>query len=384
MAPKREMQRSQLRPQELALIDKIVGAQKETPTQAWKTVCVNRAKEGKFLPPDPATVHRYVKGETHKRDASENRGAKRMLTRMDVLRLNQARRRLVKRYDGEYRVTHQMVLDEAWHSLSCDPCLRVVKDAFHENNIYYRKPREKICITSDDAKKRNTVCTEWLKKRASFWTDKVDAYRDEKSFPLPLTPAQRKRFRQTRVTGHLRLPSEGTERGFTKPKDKHSWTGVPSATISAAMKANRILMWHVHTKNWGGKTAAELYKGPLATALHRASGLKRKYIVVEDGDRKGNASNLGKMAKKEVGIEAMTLPPRTPSLMPFDYAVWKKIVDEVIDGAPEGRETKEQYLARLEAAARSLPRSYCRKIVGRMRENVQAIVNARGGIPKND
>ena len=72
------------------------------------------------------------------------------------------------------------------------------------------------------------------------------------------------------------------------------------------------------------------------------------------------------MAKKEVGIEAMTLPPRTPSLMPFDYAVWKKIVDEVIDGAPEGRETKEQ--ARLEAAARSLPRSYCRKIVGRMRE----------------
>ena len=93
---------------------------------------------------------------------------------------------------------------------------------------------------------------------------------------------------------------------------------------------------------------------------------------------------IGKMAKKEVGIEAMTLPPRTPSLMPFDFAVWKKIVDEVIDGAPEGRETKEQFLARLEAIAKSLPRSYCRKIVGRMRQNVQAIVDARGGIPKND
>ena len=64
--------------------------------------------------------------------------------------------------------------------------------------------------------------------------------------------------------------------------------------------------------------------------------------------------------------------------------MWKKIVDEVIDGAPEGRETKEQYLARLEAAAKSLPRSYCRKIVGRMRENVQALVDARGRTPKND
>ena len=32
----------------------------------------------------------------------------------------------------------------------------------------------------------------------------------------------------------------------------------------------------------------------------------------------------------------------------------EEIVDEVIDAAPEGRETKEQYLARLEAAARSL------------------------------
>ena len=50
----------------------------------------------------------------------------------------------------------------------------------------------------------------------------------------------------------------------------------------------------------------------------------------------------------------------------------------------KGRETKEQYLARLEAAAKSLPRSYCQTILRRMRENVQAIVYARGVIPKND
>ena len=95
-------------------------------------------------------------------------------------------------------------------------------------------------------------------------------------------------------------------------------------------------------------------------------------------------SNLGKKAKREVGIEAMTLPPRTPSLMPLDYAVWKEIVDLVMDGAPDGRETKQQFLNRLELVAKSLPRSYFRKVVGRMRENVLALKEARGHVPKND
>ena len=70
--------------------------------------------------------------------------------------------------------------------------------------------------------------------------------------------------------------------------------------------------------------------------------------------------------------------------MPLDYAVWAKIVGLVLDGAPEGRETKEQFLTRLEAVAKGLPRSYFRKIVGKMRENVLALKKARGRVPKND
>ena len=366
------------------MIDQIVGKRKGTPTQAWQAVCASRKKEGQFYLPDATTVYRYVNAETHRRGAPENRGAKGMLTKMDVLWLNQARRRLVRAFDGEYWVTHAMVLEEASTSLSCDPCLRVVENAFREDNVYYRKPREKICITSEDAKKRYDTSLEWAKKPAYFWTDVVGAYVDSKAFPLPLTPAQRKRFRQTRVTGHLRKPSEGTDQGFAKPREKHAWIGFPSVTISAAVNKNRVLMWHVHTKNWCGKTAAEMYTGPLATALRRAYGIKRKYIIVEDGGRKGNASNNGKRAKSDVDIHALTLPPRTPSLMPLDYAVWAKIVGLVMDGAPEGRETKEQFLTRLQAVAKGLSRSYFRKIVGKMRENVLALKKARGRVPKND
>ena len=253
MPPKSELKRCQLRPHELALIDKMTGKWKSTPTEAWEVVCAKRAKEGMFLPPHQTSVFRYANGDTHKRGASEKRGVKRMLTKMDLLRLDQARRRLIKRFDGEYRVTHAMVLEEALPSLSCSPCLRVVEEAFRENKVYYRKPREKISITSEDAKKRFVVSTEWAKKPATFWTRKVEAYVDNKGFPLPLTPMQRKRFRQTRVTGHLRKPSEGTEQGFTKPREKHAWIGFPSVNISAAVNANRVIMWHVHTKGWCGR-----------------------------------------------------------------------------------------------------------------------------------
>ena len=61
-----------------------------------------------------------------------------------------------------------------------------------------------------------------------FWTKDIHAYVDNKAFPLPLTPEQRKRFAQTRVSGHLRLKNEGTLRGFTKPREKHQWLGMPS------------------------------------------------------------------------------------------------------------------------------------------------------------
>ena len=71
-------------------------------------------------------------------------------------------------------------------------------------------------------------------------------------------------------------------------------------------------------------------------------------------------------------------------MMPLDYAVWKRIVDFVMAGAPEGRETRSQFIARLETVAKGLPRSYFRKIVGRMRENVLALKAARGHTPKND
>ena len=105
---------------------------------------------------------------------------------------------------------------------------------------------------------------------------------------------------------------------------------------------------------------------------------------MEDGDRKGNQSGKGVAAKEASKIRAMTLPPRTPSWMPLDYAIWHAIEQRMNESAPDHDETKDDYLARLEAAALKLSKPYVRKVIGRMHDNIRAVIDAKGYHAKND
>ena len=211
----------------------------------------------------------------------------------------------------------------------------------------------------------------------------MHGYYDNKAFPLPLTPAQRKKFKQTRIEGHLRLPSEGTDQGITKPREKHSFIGMPSVTISAVAAKDRINVWQVN-KKCNGTAAAAVYRGPMKTALRRTWGVKRFYTIVEDGDRKGNQSNKGKKAKEEMGIPSMVLPPRSPCWMPLDYGLWTPILDKVVATAPPGVETKDAFIARLEACAKTLPRGTVAKQISQMKGRIQGVIDAKGYHPKRD
>ena len=113
-------------------------------------------------------------------------------------------------------------------------------------------------------------------------------------------------------------------------------------------------------------------------------GDRPRYRIVEDGDRAGNYSTKGVEAKKRAKLTPWKLPPRSPSLMPMDYSIWARIMTDVIENAPAATETKAAFKARLHAAATSLPRGYVRSVIRRMRENLQALVSAKGYLPKND
>ena len=361
---------------------KVVGHQKKSGAHAHRLLSKKREACGQE-PLEKTAVYRFLRGETHRTGTSETRGRHKILTNADLRTLQQARRRLIKKADNEERITWKMVIDEA--DLEGPPCQRVVEDAMRHKGCRFRPPRRKIGLTAKDAKKRVLVGKEWIKEPASYWTNgkKVHGYYDNKNFPYPRTAKERKRLKDTNITGHLRMPGEGLEQGFTKPRTTHSFLGIPSVTVSALLAKDRIVMWHIVKGNWNGARAAEVYAGPMRKALLRTYGAKRSFTIVEDGDRKGNQSGKGMAAKAAAHIVSKTLPPRTPCWMPLDYAVWKRIMDKVLEGGPEGRETKEQFLARLKRCAMSLPRPWVAKQIARMKTNIQEVLDARGYHPKS-
>ena len=113
-------------------------------------------------------------------------------------------------------------------------------------------------------------------------------------------------------------------------------------------------------------------------------GNKRKYVVVEDGDRKGFQSTKGIQGKMEAKISALTLSPRSPCFMPLDYSIWMAIDGKMLACSPAGTETKAAFIARLKKCAKSLPKPFLKKEIGRMKSKMLGVIDADGYNPKND
>ena len=375
----------QLTTTEQNLIDKLVRKEKKKPIEAWRAVKKNRAKtKGKSKKAkglSPNTVYEYCKGETHQRGALETRGRLPTLTKADVRKLLQTRRRLIKQAANQERVRYEDI-EEA--GLKKEVSQKTVEVALRAAGVRYRPARKKIFLSEGDAKKRLEVMKEWIKKPSTYWSKSVHAFMDNKAWPAPLTAKQRAKYNATKVTGHLRLAREGTDQGFTQPRTDHSFLGIPSVNICAAVAKDKIILWEDYGKKWNASVACDMYKRPLLAALRRTWGARRTYVIVEDGDRKGYQTNKAKQTKAELGIRSMVLPPRTPSMMPLDASIWKRVDEKMSETAPSITETKAQFAKRLKKCAKSLPRGCVARAIKRTRANIQAIIDAHGYHPKND
>jgi hypothetical protein len=366
---------------EMQLVDKILRQPGGSVTQAHKTLKEARNKS-KFAPLAFSSVYRYANGEHHKLGMKEKRGKKQILSKACKRMLEQAQKRMLKRADGDVRVTYKDIMEEA--NLASPPCERVVADFFRGIGVGYRAPRNKVFLSDKDIKTRLTAAKSWVKRPAKFWKEGVHCYLYNKAFVLPLTPEQRKKFRQTKVTGHLRKKSKGSKRGCVKPKQKHSFLGMPSVNISAAVAKDRVIMWSVNAK-WGARPAAAMYSGPLKKALRRTWKGRNRFTIVEDGDRAGFQTKMGKKAKKEAGLTSMTLPPRTPAWMPLDYSIWKEIEKKVVSTAPlKGKESKAAYISRLQKCAKTLRKGVVANAIGGMRKRIKEVIDAKGFHGKHD
>ena len=85
--PMKKCSHAQITEAEQSLIEKVY--QSGTATDALQAV--NKARAAKSVPLlEKSSVHRFVKGKSHKRCAKETRGRKQLLTKMQLLRLDQA------------------------------------------------------------------------------------------------------------------------------------------------------------------------------------------------------------------------------------------------------------------------------------------------------
>ena len=205
-------------------IGRLLRVEQNTPTEALQSMHKAR-KAKKIREVQKQAVQCFVKGRTHKLGACEKRGRKRGLSSKGIRALDKARRRLIQKAKNERRITYKDVIKEA--GLEDEVCQRVFEDALRAEGVAYKPLRRKIYVSEEDAKLQMATADKWSKDPKTYWhpTKKqrgVHVYHDEKALPLPQTEKQRQRLTQTLVTGHLRKASEGIDRGFTKPREKHS------------------------------------------------------------------------------------------------------------------------------------------------------------------
>ena len=181
----------QLTTEEKAYIDDLFRARRSaTPMEALLSINKKRARVH-IEETTKATIYRYLNGETHRQGRRETRGRKPLCSKADARKLDTTRKALIKKRSG--RVTHDAV--QAAAGLEKKFCKRVAQNALRKLGVRYRRPREKIQLSEDDAANRLAKCKPWAKRPASYWTSR--SYFDCKQWPLPLTRKQRTHLKKT-------------------------------------------------------------------------------------------------------------------------------------------------------------------------------------------
>ena len=142
------------------------------------------------------------------------------------------------------------------------------------------------------------------------------------------------------------------------------------------------MMWHEVEGAWSGAAAKALYTGPLKSALRRNYPHARSHMVLEDNDPTGYKSTTGMVAKLASKIEVFEIPCRSPDLNPLDYAIWAEVNkrmrrQEVTWNSK--KESRYQYVARLETTAKGLERAFVDKAIGNMAVRCKRLYMAKGG-----
>ena len=316
-----------------------------------------------------------------KRHAVKVQGRPRALSAKQVATLVRKLEQLVAKAAGKYQVTVKVLR----RSSRCKASERRILDALHQQNIFFRRMREKPVLTPADTAERAAFAAKYRHKSADWWSSHVHMSIDVKLFQVYLHGAAREQAAKQAVKGVYRAPGQGLHGPYVKPSRRFKQnTGAKSVRVLAGVGQDRVLVWEYLPENmWNGDVARRMYTGPIRAALQHAYPERSMYNVLEDNDPSGFKSSKGLEGKKTACIRSFNIPKRSPSLNVCDYALWDE-VNRRMRAAEKGwgfgkKETRPQYLARLRRTALGLPSTFITNSVQDMRCRCLRLHAAKGG-----
>jgi transposase len=331
--------------------------------------------------PTVKNLRRALAGHSYKRGVVERRGRKSVISQLKLRKLNSARLLLQKRAAGLKEVTLKHIKKEARVTASDAAVSRALKTL----GVSWRSPREKPTRTPAQEKARQTWCAARRHLTPTYWKKRIHMYMDCKRFALPVSATPRALLARGRVRGAFRTKSESLKSHLTKPNAKrHRVSPGASAWVLAGVINDRITMWRYIRGRWNAAKACQLYKTGVLATLQRVFPSRRSWTVVEDNDPAGFKAKASVDLKTSLKIQALSLPPYSPDLMPLDYSIWTEIENRALKSVGDKKVTAAQYRATLRRVATSLPRAFMAAAVGSMSRRVAAIVEAKGGNIRGD
>jgi len=308
------------------------------------------------------------------------RGAKGKLQKKDIDRCVKVIRDMIKNAKARFEITLAMIKKRA----KCHVDDKVLRKALASRKIKFRRPRSKPLLTLADRKARFKFAKLYRGKTVSWWLKMIHLHIDLKNFPVYTNHRARHLASMREVRGAYRTLGEGLDEAYVVlPKDLRFNPGATSCRIAAGVGGGRVRLWHEVGKKWTGKTAAEMYKGPLLSALRRGWPKRRSWKVLEDNDPTGFKSKKGEAAKAEAKICVFEIPKRSPDLNVCDYALWKQVSRTMRRQEKKFAETKKEsrsrYIARLHRVAKGLSKTFIKKSIGDMVRRCRKLYAAKGG-----
>lgn len=251
---------------------------------------------------------------------------------------------------------------------------------FKSKNIKWRPCRKKPQRTVQTEAKRVMICKKWLRLPNNYFFKTVDMIIDCKKFDVPTSAAGRTHLRKLKVRGTHRLPSEGLNKGHTKPDTKRNRHNTGSSVhIAAGVMGDKIVLWEeIPGKKWNAQVAKELYEGPIHATLQAFHPKKKKFLIYEDNDPTGFKSAAAKAAKRKLGIKTMTTPTYSPDLNPLDFTLWKSVERRTLAKRIKGKETRQSYCRRLRLTALRTHKKTVKKSVMGIKARAKQVIEKKG------